>query len=395
MSWLIHHTQSEEYVSQAEELNARHDHDRAADFYRLAAEAETYAIESLAPSKTRTISITAVSAVSLYYKAKELAQARRAAHKWLATELLAPFAIDELEDMLQMIRYEESRAKSGIQFIEGEVLVSVSGGEILYGAAPLELILEKVDRIKNIFYRTTELLLEQPLRTRGAPSQNIKSQCDPWLFQAPAGSYQFEVRVRKPQDFKQLGFAGMENVELRVEQITKKFLEIVRATAQDPEGKLAEVVPQEDYRKAFLKLTRELAPPASGKSFDQIKINSSNDIYPYPVVLSTDTRKVIKQVLKKPEVNFISAPDIALQQVSARKVVQLKGILRGLQLDSDWIEVSINGKNERIYDAEDEIDDVIGPMVNRQVVVEVLESSNTSTDKRYSLRDIQLEDDLP
>lgn len=386
MSWLVHHTRSEEYVSQAEQLFRQREINRAAELYRLAAEAETHALDNLDVSKTRTIGITAVSAVSLYYRAKEFALAKRIAHKWLATEFLPPFAIDELEDLLQVIRYEESRAKSGIQFIEGEVLVSVSGGEILYGAAPLELILRKVEQVRSIFYRTTEFLLELPLRTRGVPSQNVKNQCDPWLFQAPAGSYQFEVRVRKPQDYKQLSLDGMADIELRVEQITKKFLEVVRATTQDPEGELIEIVPQEDYRKTFLKLTRELAPPASGKSFDQMEIKSTSDVDPQPVVLRPSTREAIKNVLKKPEITSLEVPE--------HKIAQLKGTLRGLQLDKDWIEVNIDGENERIYEARDEIDDVIGPMVNRRVVVEVLERSDRPVDKKYSLRDIQLEEDL-
>jgi hypothetical protein len=386
MSWLVHHTRSEEYASQAEQFFRQREINRAGELYRLAAEAEVHALNNLDESKTRTIGITAVSAVSLYYKAQEFSLAKRIAHKWLATEFLPPFAIDELEDLLQVIRYEESRAKSGIQFIEGEVLVSVSGGEILYGAAPLELILRKVEQVRSIFYRTTEFLLELPLRTRGVPSQDVKNQCDPWLFQAPAGSYQFEVRVRRPQDYKQLSLDGMADIELRVEQITKKFLEIVRATTQDPEGELIEIVPQEDYRETFLKLTRELAPPASGKSFDQMEIKSTSDVDPQPVVLRPDTREAIKNVLKKPE--------IISQEVPEHKIAQLKGTLRGLQLDKDWIEVNIDGENERIYDARDEIDDVIGPMVNRRVVVEVLERSDRPVDKKYSLRDIQLEEDL-
>jgi hypothetical protein len=385
MSWLVHHARSEEYVSQAEQHFRQREINRAGELYRLAAEAETHALNNLDESKTRTIGITAVSAVSLYYKAQEFALAKRIAHKWLATEFLPSFSIDELEDLLQVIRYEESRAKSGIQFIEGEVLVSVSGGEILYGAAPLELILHKVERIRSIFYRTTEFLLEKPHRTRGLPSQDVKDQCDPWLFQAPAGSYQFEVRVRRPKNFEQLTLNGIADPELRVEQITKKFLEIVRATTQDPEGELVEIVPQENYRETFLKLTRELAPPVSGKSFDQMEIKSTSDIDSQPVVLRPDTREAIKNVLKKPE--------IISQEVSEHKIRQLKGTLRGLQLDKDWIEVNIDGKTETIYEAK-EIDDVIGPMVDRRVVVEVLERSDRPVDKKYSLRDIQLEEDL-
>jgi hypothetical protein len=384
MSWLAHHTRSEEYASQAEDLSRQQETNRAAELYRLAAEAETNALENLAPNKTRTIGITAVSAASLYYKAHEFSQAKQIAHKWLSTDLLPPFAIEEMEEILQIIRYEETRAKSGIQFIGGEVLVSVSGGEILYGAAPLELVLDKVEKIRNIFYRTTEFLLDIEMRKRGGPNSLVKSQCDPWLLQAIPGSYQFAVRIRKPQE--QLTIPGLPDAGLRVEQITKKFLEIVRAATQDSENELIEVVPQEEYRATFLKLTRELSPPATGKSFDKMEIKSTHDIEPRPIILRPETREVIKNVLKKQETPF--------QQLVETTVIQLRGTLRGLQLDSDWIEVSINGDNKKIYDAKEEIDDVIGPMVNRRVVVEVIERSDKPAERKYYLRDIQLEEDL-
>jgi len=388
MSWLVHHTRSEGYASQAEELRRQLESDRAAELYRFAAEAEANALDNLDPSKTRTIGITAVSAVSLYFKAQEFWQARKLAHKWLATDLLPLFAVEELEDLLQVIRFEESRVKSGIQFIEGEVLVSVKGGEILYGAAPLDLVLRKVDQISKIFYRTTEMLLDLPLRKRGSPSQDVKKYCDPWLFQAVPGSYQFSVQVRRPQDHEQLSFPSMSAaaVELRVEQITKKFLDVIRAATQDPEGELVEVVPQEDYRKAFLKSAQDLAPPVTGKTFNQIEIKSSGDDEPRPVILLPETRSVIKEVLNKSEPKPPESPEY--------KVTSLNGTLRNLHLDDDWIEISINGRSQKIYDAVEEIDDRVGPMVNRRVVAEVLERSDKSVEKRYSLRDLQLEEDL-
>ena len=131
MSWLMHHTQSEEYASKAEDYSRQQEANRAAEFYRLAAQAELDALEDLDLGKTRTIGIAAVSAASLYYKAREFAPAKRIAHKWLSTELLPAFAIEELEQLLQEIWSEENRAKSGIQFIEGEVLVSVKGKRLV------------------------------------------------------------------------------------------------------------------------------------------------------------------------------------------------------------------------------------------------------------------------
>ena len=111
----MHHTRSEGYASQAEELYRQHKNGRAAELYHLAAEAEVNALENLDPNKTRTIGITAVSAASLYFKAQQFLMARKIAHKWLATGLLPPFAIEQLEEILQAIRYEESRVNSGIQ----------------------------------------------------------------------------------------------------------------------------------------------------------------------------------------------------------------------------------------------------------------------------------------
>jgi hypothetical protein len=171
-----------------------------------------------------------------------------------------------------------------------------------------------------------------------------------------------------------------------MEQITEKFLEIMTATTQDPEGELVEIVPQEDYRETFLKLTRNLAPPLKGNSFNQMEIRSATDVGIRPIILVPDTRGAINYALKKPV--------IELQELSENKVINLTGILRGLQLDKDWIEVSINGENIKIYDAKEEIDDVIGRMVNRRIVVEVLDKSERAADKRYTLRDIQLEEDL-
>ncbi|MGA7953031.1 MAG: hypothetical protein WCA07_05855 [Gloeobacterales cyanobacterium] len=361
MSWSVHHPRSEGYANQAEELSRRHEGDQPAKLYRLAAEAEVNALNNLDPSKTRTIGITAISAVSLYFKAQEFSQARKIAHKWLATDLLPAFAVEELEDLLQVIRFEESRVNSGIQFIEGEVLVSVKGGEVLYGAAPLDLVLRKVEQISKIFYRTTEMLLGRDLRTRGNPPQDVKKYCDPWLFQAVPGSYQFKVQVRKPQDHEQLSLPGMSvtDVELRVEQITKKFLDVIRAATQDPEGELIEVVPQEDYRKAFLKSAQDLAPPLTGKTFNQIEIKSSSHDESRPVILLPETRSVIKEVLKKSEPELPELPEY--------KITSLKGTLRNLHLDDDWIEISIDGSSQKIYGAGEEIDDRVGPMVNRRI----------------------------
>jgi hypothetical protein len=75
---------------------------------------------------------------------------------------------------------------------------------------------------------------------------------------------------------------------------------------------------------------------------------------------------------------------------SAREEVQLRGILRALHLDKDWLEITIHGadgpRTIRVDGAGEEVDDVLGPMVNREVLIDVFVKRRG---KRYFLRDIQ------
>jgi hypothetical protein len=169
MSWNIYHSQSEQYASQAELAHRHGDEGVATDLYRRAAEAEVRALESLDHSKVRTLGVTAVSAVSLWFKAQKYEQAQVVAFKWLGKGILPPFAIDALRDLLQAIWNEEARREVGVEFAKGEVLVSVSGGEVVRGGALLGVILRKVDEFSSLFYRTIEMMLKMLPSERGEP----------------------------------------------------------------------------------------------------------------------------------------------------------------------------------------------------------------------------------
>lgn len=356
MTWAEFHAESEKFASAAE-LAAKHGDVAAAhDLYRQAADAEVRALGALDVKKARTLGITAVSAVALSYKAHEFTQAERLAHKWLATDLLPAFSVEQLQTLLQMMWNDLVREKAGVKFTGGEVLVSVKGGETVTGGAPLELIVRKVEEVRNIFYRTAEMLLAVPHRKRGPASAEIQETFRPWLFQAAPGSYQFAVCVQEPPQMELFPKAKIE-----AEKVAAKFIEIVKASIEDPEGALPEVVPDPDYRKTFLRMTRNLAP--TGDDFGRLEVRPSTSPTARPIVLLPAAREAIGQTLRK---QAPTAPPGAPQHDE----VQLTGVLRGLQLDKDWIEVTVEGQTVRITGAGDQVDDVLGPMVNRRVIVD-------------------------
>lgn len=359
MTWLDYHSKSEQLAALAEIAARDGDVNRSIELYKQAAEAEAKAIGSLDVRKGRTLGITVLSAAALFYKAHNYTEAQKLAHTWLGTSLLPPFAVEQLQILLQTIWSDVVRAKASVNFSRGEVLVSIRGGEVLQGGAPLDLIILRVEGIQSLFYRTTELLRRLPHRKRGPAPLEIQQICRPWLFQTAPGSYQFAVAIQEPT---QLELFPADR--LKSEEISSAFLKILRTCADDPNQALSDVVPDPEYRATFLKLVRNLAP--TGKAFKEISIKAASDIR--AVTISTGARKMINESIRRQFKRPPPASDLTEET--------LTGILRAVHLDQDWLEIVIGREHIRISEVGETVDDVVGPMVNRQVAAQTLRKPN-------------------
>jgi hypothetical protein len=294
----------------------------------------------------------AVSAGSLWFKARSYEMTEAFCLRVLSTMRLNDYAQRELKQLLQAVWTEGSMRRAGISLLPGQVTVSVSGGEVVVGAAPLDLIVEKVQTIQAMFFRTVEMVKGVAFRVRGPARQDIQDAFRPWIFQAAPGSYQFSIALREPEQPDFFGEA------IRPEQIAEKFLDVVRATAAGEDVKLTEVVPDARYRTTFLKLARNLSPTSTGSSFSQIDIRAVGD--ERLASFGRESRLLINQTIRA------EAPDMTLRG----ERVTITGVLRALHLDKNWLEVVKGGETFRVHELGDAVDDVIGPMVNKPVVVQ-------------------------
>ena len=370
MTWAELHAESERFAIEAElALRARNAR-QALSLYKQAAAIERRALDLLDVSKVRTRGVTAVSAVALWYKAEEYVTAEQLAHSMLADPHMPDFARDDLRNLVQAIWTESAKQEAGVTFVPGQVMVSVKGGEVVTGGAPLDLVVDKVQTIQSMFYRTIEFVNGVSHRRVGRPAKELQEACRPWLFQSAPGSYQFSVAIQKPAqpDFFK------EDVE--PERIAQHFLEIVRASSSDDTAALATLVPDETYRSTFLKLARNLAP--TGKTFERIDFRSPGEMR--PVALVVESRANINQQLRGQRVAATEAQDEVREE--------LRGILRNLSLDRDWLDVLVEGVTIHVEGLQDAVDDVIGPMVNRSVVVRAVRISP----KKLRFVDIELAD---
>jgi len=355
MSWLTSHTESERFASDAHDAIRRGDMSSATSLFEQAAVAEYAAFQALGSDKPRTLGITAVSAVALWYKAGNLAEAEALAYRAAATKGMPAFALDELRTLLQAIWNQQAQLAAGVSFVPGQVVVSVKGGEVVSGGAPLDAIIDKVQIIQSLFFRTAEFVKNMPLRKKGPPSRELQQQYRPWLFQSVPGSYQFIVAVQRPTQEELF-----PTDEPEPEVLTGTFLSILRSVSEDPGESLNAIVPNREYREAFLKMTRNLAP--TGKVVGQVEIRGAGDRE--VVVLSPGSRKIITDTLR-------SATPTASAGTESQEESILRGTLRALNLDQDWLEITIDGTPRRVAGVGETIDDLIGPMVNREVAVRV------------------------
>ena len=350
MSWIEYHTVSERLASEAQSALREGRQQEALDLYARAANAEELAVADLDTAKVRTLGVSSVSAVSLYYKAAKFDRAEEVAARWLGFDALPAFAREQLRNLLQSIWSEQTRNNADVQFAQGQVLVSVQGGEVVSGGAPLDLIMDKVKTVQSLFHRPASLTVRTS--PTGAPKRDIQDSCRPWLFQTAPGSYQFAVAIQK--EYQQNFLKPVPSPE----DVAECFLRILRVEIEDPEESLTEVVSDSDYRSTFLKLTRNLAP--DGESCSKLDVRAVGD--PLPISLDLGVRQDLRRVIQKVKQGT---------ETSDVRTESLHGMLRAIHLDNDWLELAAGNERVRVIAVGDEVDDVIGPLVNRAVVVHV------------------------
>lgn len=118
------HQASEAAAIEAEQAFREGNIAQASLLYAKAAEFEQQALGSVDGSKARTRGITAISAVSLWYKAASYERAEQLAYSMLADSSIPPFARADLRNLVQAI-WTESSKKNFSEFDPNDPVVSL------------------------------------------------------------------------------------------------------------------------------------------------------------------------------------------------------------------------------------------------------------------------------
>ena len=133
------------------------------------------------------------------------------------------------------------------------------------------------------------------------------------------------MRIQKPRQ----GTLFPE-IEVNVEEVSQRFLQISQQRPRILRKVSDRLYPMTSIEGPFFKLTRNLAPTGSPSV-----VSPLDPAFPEvePIVLGVESREGIRAALKK-----------QLPRSPSRRMwenVQLRGVLRALDLDNDWIEIVV------------------------------------------------------
>jgi hypothetical protein len=230
------------------------------------------------------------------------------------------------------------------------ITLSLRGGEIGAGTGPLDLVLEKATGFRSLLYRMAEWVGRYPLRRQGPPPKDLYDLVQARATEPAVGSYRLEIRLTEPVQPNLFEPLRVQPADLSDRLFN--FLECLTAgTFKD----LEDLVPQSDYRKALLQLTRNIVP--GGRRLREVGIYRTKNDRLQSIYLTDALPPRIREAIPK-------------EESPSKERLSYRGTLRALHLDRNWLELALEDASHITCDTvPDMLDDVVGPMVNRHVLV--------------------------
>jgi hypothetical protein len=241
--------------------------------------------------RPKTRGITAVSSVALFRKAGALDEAIRHAHLFLSHGGMIDYSQEDLEEMIDEMRAERRANASGRTLGEGAFEWILTGPDIGPGMAPLPVIARKIDQISKYGLRVFEYEAGLPVRVSGLPLPEVTSSFEMVMAQPYAGSFRFQVRFSTPD--RQLSMFDDDFLPDPV-KLGSTFGRIIETASSDEYEELEEIVHSEQYRDAFMRSLRAMAP--DGRALNGVEVIGHGKFSSTAARLTPQLAKKLSQV---------------------------------------------------------------------------------------------------
>lgn len=357
--------QSEALAFEAERAWKAGDKAQALDLFAKAADLEYQVAREVPGDQARVRGVLAISAVALWVDARRYEDAARSACEFLARpEMLTEQARSDLQVLLERAFREKALAQSISHLTDAVPLeVKLAGGLVQSGIAPAALIRERQEVVTALVVRAAEWRMRRPFRKAGAARQ-ITDRIR--FFEAPAAASSYGIRLFVASGGPSAP-AGMEAESIDPEQAVAEFLAIAAAAQEGPEA-LRRLVDQEAYLKTFMVGFRDMAPDGATIGTVTFSSPSWRSTVPPLAFAPTHRQRLTAGLLAR------------LGAEETEETVEIEGMLKEVNLRARRPYIGVetaDGDVSRFLIKRGQLDDTIGPKLNRRVLVSGIKREKT------------------
>lgn len=327
--------------------------------YQEAALLEEAALSAVPAEAQKTRGIIASSVATLYAQAHDYDHARRFIYQYLGSASLTSHAEKRLEDVLTFVLDRIKLRENNEEYADDALGIALRGGNVGFGTAPADTVVNAMKSWQALVIRFAESSLDLPYRPRGPASSALLQAVSPRVSQPTAGSFKFDLRLAKDQQSSLLEAKEVDNL---VDEVAL----LIRATAIGDRDYVEKRVPKKQYRETILELVKSVIP--TGRAVREAGVTvrrygKSSDLE--DVVLRPELRVELTTLIR------------ATRRPASSEVQIIEGVLRGLELDHQWISIDLEtNRSVRLKIDSESLEDVIGMMVNQTVRVEAEQSDS-------------------
>jgi len=248
---------------------------------------------------------------------------------------------EELRNIYEDIHFSRHILSEKVRLSEDEIDLTVAGNAVGFGVAEKDEVFRRVEVLQTIFIRGAERRRDMPFRRRGRPAAEVSRDVQLFLATPRAASFGMTIKLGSDQG----SLPGMNDTA----SIVQDALSALEAFNLNSEERLSLVIPDDDYRRNFVSVARELLP--DGKKVKTVHLAADGD----------NNRRVVSLTRSRRE----SGPDVTRASGRGKgrePFVTLVGEIRVMdsRADTEYIAlISDGGRTSKLYAPGEVMTDVL------------------------------------
>lgn len=262
---------------------------------------------------------------------------------------------DELKDLFEQVNFARHLELRGIDLAPVEVQLAISGKSIGYGMAPAGLFMDRIANTRTLLRRTAERRRNMPFHEKGKTADIIKQDSE--IYLSPLRAACLAVTFRVGQPIEQLPLFGDEN---SAAALIDEFLYCLDAFNKGEDAELEKHIGNDAYYANFIGLAHNIVP--DGEEVSLVGFTAMRDGVERRVAI---TRK--RNESPKTDVTGSGDGEVAKTEV-------VRGTLKyasAINKNTIKVQQQENGKNRTIIVPEGLMNDIVKPLWDSTVEIEV------------------------